>query len=188
VDIIERGGVWEVLERAKKAGKIRYYGVSINTIEEGIAAVKNGRSDTVQLEYNLLMQEPADKVFPLAQEANVGIIARAPLRRSLLTGKLTPDDQKRFQGEDVRARGFAGDLFRKELEKVEQLRFLVSGPVKSLGQAAIAFCLAHPAVSVTIPGARDDRQAHENAAAADISLSAEDLEKVTALWRKGFTH
>ncbi|HEU4342604.1 MAG TPA: aldo/keto reductase [Candidatus Binatia bacterium] len=183
VDIIERGEVWEVLERAKKAGKIRYYGVSINTIEEGIAAVKNGRSDTVQVEYNLLMQEPAGKVFPLAQEANVGIIARAPLRRSLLTGKLTPDDQKRFQGEDVRARGFAGDLFPKELEKVEQLRFLVAGPVKSLAQAAIAFCLAHPAVSVTIPGARNDQQMRENAAAADISLSAADLDKVNALWR-----
>ena len=69
VDVIERGDVWEVLERAKKAGKIRHYGVSINTIEEGIVAVNDGRSDTVQLEYNLLAQEPAEKIFPLAQSS-----------------------------------------------------------------------------------------------------------------------
>src|SRR5215510_12661031 len=105
VDIIERGEVWEVLARAKKEGKIRYYGVSINTIDEGVAAVKNGRSDTVQLEYNLLAQEPAEKIFPLAQAAKVGIIARIPLRRGVLTGKMTMADEHRFQGEDVRARG-----------------------------------------------------------------------------------
>ena len=156
VDVIEHGEVWEVLERAKKEGKIRYYGVSINTIDEGIAAVKDGRSDTIQLEYNLLAQEPAEKVFPLAQEANVGIIARIPLRRGVLTGKMTVADEQRFQGEDVRARSYKGEAFAKELAKAEQLRFLVHGPVKSLGQAAIAFCVAHPAVSVTIPGARNE--------------------------------
>ena len=156
VDVIEHGEVWEVLERAKKEGKIRYYGVSINTIDEGIAAVKDGRSDTIQLEYNLLAQEPAEKIFPLAQEANVGIIARIPLRRGVLTGKMTMADEQRFQGEDVRARSYKGEAFAKELAKAEQLRFLVHGPVKSLGQAAIAFCVAHPAVSVTIPGARNE--------------------------------
>ena len=186
VDVIERGEVWEVLERAKKEGKIRYYGVSINTIEEGIAAVKDGRSDTIQLEYNLLAQEPAEKVLPLAQEANVGIIARIPLRRGVLTGKMTVADEQRFQGEDVRARSYKGEAFAKELAKAEQLRFLVHGPVKSLGQAAIAFCVAHPAVSVTIPGARNDQQMRENATGGDITLPAEDLAKVADLWRRRF--
>ena len=186
VDVIERGEVWEVLERAKKEGKIRYYGVSINTIDEGIAAVKDGRSDTIQLEYNLLAQEPAEKVLPLAQEANVGIIARIPLRRGVLTGKMTVADEQRFQGEDVRARSYKGEAFAKELAKAEQLRFLVHGPVKSLGQAAIAFCVAHPAVSVTIPGARNESQMRENAAGGDITLPAEDLAKVADLWRRGF--
>jgi aryl-alcohol dehydrogenase-like predicted oxidoreductase len=186
VDVIEHGEVWEVLERAKKEGKIRYYGVSINTIEEGVVAVKDGRSDTIQLEYNLLAQEPAEKVLPLAQEANVGIIARIPLRRGVLTGKMTVADEQRFQGEDVRARSFKGEAFAKELAKADQLRFLVHGPVKSLGQAAIAFCIAHPAVSVTIPGSRNDEQMRENAAAGDITLPAEDLAKIAELWRRGF--
>jgi len=86
----------------------------------------------------------------------------------------------------VRARSFKGDAFAKELAKAEQLKFLVHGAVKSLGQAAIAFCVAHPAVSVVIPGARDAEQMHENAAAADIEIPATDLEKVADLWRRNF--
>lgn len=185
VEVIERGEVWELLEQRKKEGKIRYYGVSINKMEEGVAAVNGRRSDTVQAEYNMLVQEPAQELFPLAQKANIGLIARAPLRRSLLTGKLTLADQKRFQGEDVRARNFPGDLFAKELRKVEQLRFL-EGPGRSLAQAAIAFCLAHQAVSVVIPGARHAQQMRENAVAADLKLSSEELQKITELWRGGF--
>jgi aryl-alcohol dehydrogenase-like predicted oxidoreductase len=186
VDVIERGEVWEVLERRKKEGKIRHYGVSINTMEEGIAAVKDGRSETIQTEYNLLAQEPAAAFFSLAQAANIGIIARVPLKRGILTGKMTAADEQRFQGEDVRARSFKGEAFRKELAKAEQLRFLVHGPVQSLVQAAIAFCVAHPAVSITIPGARNAAQMRENAAGADVTLPADDLDKVAELWRRGF--
>ncbi len=185
VETIERGKVWELLEQRKRDGIIRHYGVSINTIAEGVAAVKSGRAETIQLEYNLLQQEPAQEIFPLAQAAGIGIIARVPLRRGLLTGKMTPADEKRFQGEDVRARSFKGEAFTKELAKVEKLRFLVHGAVQSLGQAAIAFCVSHPAVSVTIPGARDDRQMRENAAAADLTLPREDLERIAELWRSG---
>ncbi len=186
VSVIEQGEVWELLERRKKEGKIRHYGVSINKTEEGVAAAKGGRSDTIQVEYNLLAQDPADQIFPLAKEANVGVIARVPLRRGVLTGKMTLADQKRFQGEDVRARNLAGDRLKQELEKAEQLRFLVRGPVQSLGQAALAFCLADPAVSVAIPGARNAQQMQENAASADLRLSSEDLQRVAELWRNGF--
>ena len=185
VDVIERGEVWDVLERHKKEGKIRHYGVSINTMEEGVAAVKDGRSETIQVEYNLLAQEPAEAFFPLAQTANIGIIARIPLKRGILTGKLTAADEQRFTGEDVRARSFKGEAFRKELAKAEQLRFLVHGPVQTLTQAAIAFCVAHPAVSVTIPGARNAAQMRENAAGADATLPPEDLQRIAELWRSG---
>jgi aryl-alcohol dehydrogenase-like predicted oxidoreductase len=185
VETIERGEVWELLERRKREGKIRHYGVSINTMAEGIAAAKNGRAETIQVEYNLLQQEPAQEIFPLAQQAGIGIIARVPLRRGLLTGKMTPDDEKRFEGEDLRARSFKGEAFVRELAKVEKLRFLVHGPIKTLGQAALAFCGAHPAVTVTIAGARDERQMRENAAAGDLTLPAEDLERIAELWRSG---
>ena len=186
VDVIEKGAVWEVLERAKQAGKIRHYGVSINTVEEGVAAVKNGRAETIQVEYNLLAQEPRETIFPLAEKAGVGIIARVPLKRGILTGKMTLADEARFQGEDVRARSFKGEAFAKELAKAEQLKFLVHGPVKNLCQAAIAFCIVHPAVSVVIPGARNAEQMRENAAGADVDIPAADVEKVAELWRRDF--
>ncbi len=187
VDVIERGAVWEVLERAKQAGKIRHFGVSINTMDEGIAAVKDGRAETIQVEYNLLAQEPAEKIFPLAQSAGIGIIARVPLRRGILTGKMTVADEQRFQGEDLRARSFKGEAFARELAKAEELRFLVHGPVKTLGQAAIAFCLAHPAVSIVIPGARNAEQMRENGAAADIEIPSAELVRIAELWRRGFS-
>jgi aryl-alcohol dehydrogenase-like predicted oxidoreductase len=186
VDVIEKGAVWQILERAKQAGKILHYGVSINTMEEGIAAVKDGRAEAIQVEYNLLTQEPAEKIFPLAQQANVGIIARIPLKRGILTGKLTQADEARFQGEDVRARSFKGEAFAKELAKAAQLAFLVHGPVKTLTQAAVAFCAAHPAVSVVIPGARNAEQMRENAAGGDIDLAPEDLKQVAELWKGSF--
>lgn len=186
VEVIERGEVWEVLERRKKEGKIRHYGVSINTMAEGVAAAKGGRAETIQVEYSLLQQEPAQEIFPLAQAANVGIIARLPLKRGILTGKLTQADEQRFQGEDVRARSFKGEAFAKELAKAEKLRFLVHGPVKTLGQAALAFCVAHPAVTIAIPGARNAQQMRENAAAGDVTLPPEDLAKVADLWRSAF--
>jgi aryl-alcohol dehydrogenase-like predicted oxidoreductase len=185
VEIIERGEVWELLAQRKKEGKIRHYGVSINKIEEGLATLKSGRSDTIQIEYNMLVQDPAQELFPLAQKANVGVIARVPLRRGLLSGKFTPADQQRFQGEDVRARNFAGDLFTKELTKVEALRFLAK-PGRSLAQAAIAFCIAHPAVGVVIPGARNAQQMRENAAAVDQKLTSQELAKVLELWKSAF--
>ena len=99
---------------------------------------------------------------------------------------MTVADEARFQGEDVRARSFKGEAFRKELTKAEQLRFLVHGPVKSLAQAAIAFSIAHPAVALTIPGARHRAQMRENAGGADVTLPKEDLDNVAALWRSGF--
>jgi len=174
VEVIERGEVWQVLERAKQAGKIRHYGVSINTMEEGAAAVKDGRAETIQVEYNLLTQ------------GNIGIIARVPLKRGILTGKMTRADEDRFQGEDVRARSFRGEPFAKDLAKAEQLKFLVHGAVKNLAQAAIAFCIAHPAVGIVIPGARNSEQMHENAGGAEIEIPPEDLTRVAELWRRGF--
>jgi aryl-alcohol dehydrogenase-like predicted oxidoreductase len=186
VDVIRSDALWEILERRKREGKIRHYGVSINSMEEGAAAVADGRAATIQVEYNLLAQEPAEAFFPQAQSANVGIIARVPLKRGILTGKMTAADEARFTGEDVRARSFKGEPFRKELAKADKLHFLVHGPVTSMVQAAIAFCIAHPAVSVSIAGARNAAQMHENASGADVTLPPEDLAKVAELWRRGF--
>lgn len=186
VEIIEKSDVWEFLERRKREGKIRHYGVSINKMEEGVAAVNDGRSETIQIEYNLLAQQPAAEVLPLALSKDVGVIARVPLKRGLLSGKMTVNDVERFQGEDMRARQFTREVLEQELAKVEQLRFLVRDPFHTLAQAAIAFCLANPAVSTVIPGARNAAQMEENAKPGDWSLQEADLAKVKELWERGF--
>jgi len=186
VDVIENGDVWELLERRKQEGKIRHYGVSINKMAEGMAAVEEGRSDTIQIEYNLLTQEPADQVLPAALAANVGVIARVPLKRGLLSGKMTVGDVKRFQGDDVRVRQYTKEVLEAELPKVERLRFLVREPFQTLAQVAIAFCIADPAVSTVIPGARNAAQMEENAKAGDWSLSTADLEEIRKLWKSNF--
>jgi aryl-alcohol dehydrogenase-like predicted oxidoreductase len=187
VDVIEQGEVWELLERRKREGKIRHIGVSINKMEEGTAAINGGRSETIQIEYNIFSQQPAREVFPAAKNANVGVIARIPLARGLLTGKMTLADMDRFQGDDMRKRQFASDVLTEKLGHAELLRFLLRGPIKTLAQAAIAFCIADPAVSIVIPGGRNAQQARENAAAGDFQLSQEDLRRVTELWQNGFS-
>ncbi|MGH7848482.1 MAG: aldo/keto reductase [Candidatus Binatia bacterium] len=185
LDVIQRGEVWELLEKRKQEGKIRHYGVSIGSVEEGMAAVDGGRSESVQIEFSLILQKPKEVFFPHAREANVGVVARAPLRRSLLSGKFKAEDQNKFEGEDVRARNFEGDLFAKELAKVESFRFL-ERPGRTLAQAAIAYCLAFDAVSVVIAGARNANQIRANATASDLRLSADELASADAIWRSGF--
>lgn len=183
---LHNDALYALLQRRRQEGKVRFLGASVNTMEEGVVAVKSGRFDVIQIEYNILVQDPAQEVFPLTQEANVGVIARVPLRRGLLAGKITAKDRDRFTGADVRARLFAGENLNKELAKVERARFIVKPPVPSLAQAAIAFCLAHPAVSTVIPGARNADQMRDNASASGVRLPAADVEKLRELWRTGF--
>ncbi len=183
---LQDDALYAMLQRKRQEGKVRFLGASVNTMEEGVVAAKSGRFDVIQIEYNILVQDPAPEVFPLAREANVGVIARVPLRRGLLAGKITAGDRQRFTGGDVRARLFAGDGLDKELAKVERARFIVKPPIKSLAQAAIAFCLAHPAVSIVIPGARNAEQMRDNAAASDVRLPEADVQRLQELWRAGF--
>jgi aryl-alcohol dehydrogenase-like predicted oxidoreductase len=185
IDVMKRDDLWELLEKRREEGKIRHYGVSINNVEEGLFAVSGGKAESIQIEFSLIMQEPKESFLPQARAANIGVIARAPLRRSLLSGKFKANDQSKFQGEDVRARNFRGDLFAKELAKVESFRFL-EGQGRTLVQAAIAFCLAFDAVSVVIAGARNAAQMRANAAASTKPLSADELAQVDRIWRGGF--
>jgi aryl-alcohol dehydrogenase-like predicted oxidoreductase len=184
VDVFKKGEAFEFLEKQKREGKIRFYGVSINTEEEALTALEDERSDAVQIEYNILVQWPAEKVFPLAMEKGIGIIARVPLRRGLLAGKIKADTS--FPEGDVRGRLFAGEALAQEVSKVEKLGFLVKGPVKSLVHAAIKFCNSHPAVSTTIPGMRNAQQARECASASGEPLPEEDVVRLRELYKKNF--
>lgn len=167
-------GTFECLDRLAGTGKIRHYGVSVETVDEALAAMNYPNVQSVQIIFNIFRRKPADSVFPVARARDVGIIARVPLASGLLTGKFTPET--RFHPDDHRAFNRAGERFdmgetlsgvpfEVGLEAVERLRpFVPDG--STMGQAALRWILMFDAVTCAIPGARTPEQAADNAGAA----------------------
>ncbi len=118
--------------------------------------VKSGLVDTVQVIYNIFDQSPEEALFPLCQSHDVGVIARVPFDEGGLTGNLTPDTT--FPPRSAQAFYFREDRLRETCERVDRLRPLLGGEIKTVAQLAMKFCLSHPAVSTVIPRMR--RPAH----------------------------
>lgn len=184
---------FDVLDDLVKAGKLRYYGVSVEKVEEALKAIEFPNVQTVQIIFNIMRMRPADLFFPEAIRRKVGILARVPLASGMLTGKLAPDSS--FEKDDHRAfnrhgesfdRGetFSGVDYQTGLEAVEALRPLVPAGV-SMAQFALRWILMFDAVTCAIPGAKRPSQAEDNVAAADLPpLSAETMDKVKAIYDK----
>jgi myo-inositol catabolism protein IolS len=178
---LEAGDWSTAIAKLKQQGKIRWFGISTSDHASGVWSIEHG-ADVLQIEYDLLNPTAQDRLLPLAQQHNVGIMARTPLARGLLTGKFKageaiPPDQhwRRPRGEQLKLR----------LERVDQLRFL-ERPGQTLGQAALRFVLAHPAVHCVVPGARTVEQLESNVPAAEADLLPEELSRVQQLhaaWR-----
>lgn len=183
-EVMRRGEIFELMDRVKREGKIRYYGVSLETAADGLAAIRTGKPDTLQVVYNILHQDPEDELFPLAMRENVGIIARVPLERGVLSGRFTGPES--FAKGDFRARMFSTEALAPLNAAVGELGFLVKDEVPNLAQAALRFTLSHPAVSSVIPGIRTVQQVDDNAAASGKRLAAEDLERLHELYRRDF--
>ncbi len=165
-----------VLDDLVRQGKLRYYGVSVEKVEEALKAIEYPNVQSVQIIFNIFRQRPEDLFFGLAQQRRVGILARVPLASGLLSGKMTrntqfePDDHRNFNrhGEAFdRGETFAGLDYEQGLEAVEALRSLVP-PGMSMAQFALRWILMFPAVTCAIPGARRPAQVEENARAADL--------------------
>src|SRR5688572_29781549 len=90
-DAYRQDFTFEALDRLQEAGKIKSYGVSVETAEEARMALEYPGVKTVQIIFNIFRQKPAEEFFPLAEERNVGILARVPLASGLLSGKMTAD-------------------------------------------------------------------------------------------------
>jgi aryl-alcohol dehydrogenase-like predicted oxidoreductase len=141
--------------------------------------IRNTRADTIQVMYNMLDREPEKELLSLAQAQGVGIIARVPLASGFLTGKFTADVT--FAGNDHRARTYPPEKVRRIVGLVAKLTFLTEGRHKTLSQAALQYCLSHPAVSAVIPGAKTAEQARANAAASDgVLLTADEVARARA--------
>jgi aryl-alcohol dehydrogenase-like predicted oxidoreductase len=168
--------VFDVLDDLQQAGKIQFYGVSVEKVEEALKALEYPGVQTVQIIFNVLRQRPGELFFPEAQRRRVGVLARVPLASGLLTGKLSRNS--RFEASDHRAYNRHGESFDRGetfsgldyeigLRVVEQLRPLVPAGM-SMTQWALRWILMHPAVTCAIPGAKRPDQVTENARAADL--------------------
>jgi aryl-alcohol dehydrogenase-like predicted oxidoreductase len=152
-------------EDLKKSGKVRAVGVSINDHQPDSALdlVNTGLIDTVQVIYNIFDQSPERNLFPLAQERNVGVIARVPFDEGSLTGSITADTQ--FEHDEFRAFYFRGDRKREVVEHVKALEAGLRNVDDTLAEVALRFCLSHPAVGTVIPGMRRVASVEANTAA-----------------------
>jgi aryl-alcohol dehydrogenase-like predicted oxidoreductase len=185
-EVMQRGAIFERLERFKREGKIRFYGVSLETTSDGLVAIGTGKPDTLQVVYNIFHQDPEEKLFPLAQKDNIGILARVPLERGLLSGRF--QNRAEFAEKDARRGLFSDEDLTQIHAAVAKLNFLVKGDVPNLAQAALRFILSHAAVSAVIPGIRTVRQVEENLKVSGKTLPAEDVTQLRELYRSEFCH
>lgn len=183
-EVMHRGEIFERLDRLKREGKIRFYGVSLEKTEDGIVAIETGKPDTLQVVYNILHQDPEEQLFPRAQKENIGILARVPLERGVLTGRFKKREE--FVEKDWRRGVFPDSELAQIHAAVEKLDFVVKGDVPNLAQAALRFILSHPAVSTVIPGIRTVRQVEDNLVASGKVLPSADLARLRELYRSEF--
>jgi aryl-alcohol dehydrogenase-like predicted oxidoreductase len=192
--------VFGILDDLVSAGKVRFYGVSVEKVEEALKAIEYPNVQSVQIIFNMFRHRPADLLFEQVQKRKVGILARVPLSSGMLTGKMKPDstfstdDHRLFNrhGESFdRGETFSGVPYDVGLQAVEELKAICPSGM-SLTQFALRWILMFDAVTCAIPGAKRPSQAEENFSAADLPpLSAETMAQVQAIYDhsiRGYVH
>lgn len=164
----------ETVAKLKRDGIVRAFGLSLNRWEpeNGIRALRTGLVDVVQVVYNIFDQNPEDKLFPVCQELNIGVIARVPLDEGSLGGKFTA--ATKFPENDWRSKYFNAQNLQTTLERVEQLKTLLPDSM-TLPELSIRYILSHPVVSTTIVGMRRAEHVRQNLALSDAGALPPEL-------------
>ena len=183
--------VFGILDDLVKAGKLRYYGVSVEKVEEALKAIEYPNVQSVQIIFNMYRLRPSELFFEQAKKRRVGILARVPLASGMLTGKLKPDTT--FESDDHRLfnrhgeafdRGetFSGVDYDTGLKAVEELKAVCPSGM-SMAQFALRWILMFDAVTCAIPGAKRPSQAEENIKVADMpDLSEKTMTQVRKIY------
>jgi aryl-alcohol dehydrogenase-like predicted oxidoreductase len=176
------------IEDLTKAGKVRYFGVSISdhNPDSALEVVKTGMINTVQVIYNIFDQTPEKHLFPLCQERQIGVLARVPLDEGGLTGTIT--EETKFEPGEFRDSYFRGDRKRQVREHVEALKKDLGERKATLPQIALQFCISHPAVSSVIPGMRRVSTVESSCAVSEFGkLDDETLKMLKRhAWNRNF--
>jgi aryl-alcohol dehydrogenase-like predicted oxidoreductase len=190
-ELYQEPEIFAILDDLVKDGKIRYYGVSVEKVDEALKAIEYPNVQTVQIIFNCFRQRPAEVFFAQAKQKRTGILARVPLASGLLTGKLgpnytfAPDDHRNFNrhGEvfDV-GETFSGVDYDIGVAAAEEIRKLLPAGV-SMSQFALRWILMFDAVTCAIPGAKRPEQVAENCRASDLpSLKPEAMAAVQRIY------
>lgn len=185
--------VFGVLDDLVQAGKLRYYGVSVEKVEEALKAIEYPNIQSVQIIFNMFRHRPTELLFEQTKKRKVGILARVPMASGLLTGKLSVD--ARFSTDDHRAFNRHGESFDRGetfsgvdydigLQSVEELKSICPDGM-SMVQFALRWILMFDAVTCAIPGAKRPSQAEENISAADLApLSDTVMAQVQSVYER----
>ena len=183
--------VFGILDDLVRAGKIRFYGVSVEKVEEALKAIEYPNVQSVQIIFNMFRLRPAGLFFEQAKKRNVGVLARVPLASGILTGKFR--SSSRFDAEDHRNfnrqgkafdRGetFSGVDFDISLKAVDELRRVCPSGA-SLTQFALRWILMFDAVTCAIPGAKRKEQVEENVSSVSLpGLTDQSMAEVRAIY------
>lgn len=188
--------VYDDLDQLVAEGKLRHYGVSVETSAEALTAIARPNVASVQIVFNAFRLKPLDEVLPAAILAGVGIIARVPLASGLLSGKYAKDttfaenDHRTYNRDGShfdQGETFAGVDFATGVEAAQEFSALAAEHGLEPATAALAWLAHLPGVSSVIPGARSAEQARANAAAGEVAdLGAEFHAAVVELYDRRF--
>jgi aryl-alcohol dehydrogenase-like predicted oxidoreductase len=166
------------LARLLDEGKIRHVGVSNFDASQMRELAATLPVETLQPPYHLFRREIEDEVLPYCAEHDIGVLAYGPLAHGLLTGAL--DEEVELAPDDWRTGSpmFTGEAYRRNLERVRELKRLAAERDLDVAQLAIAWVLANRAVQVAIVGTRSSDHIAAAAAAASVELSEDELQRI----------
>lgn len=175
-EVLKRGEMLDALAELQREGKIRGYGVSVESMDEALFCVRRGGVTALQIIFNVLRQKPIRTLFDEARAARVALIVRLPLASGLLGGKMTkattfaPDDHRTFNRDGQLfnvGETFSGLPFELGVDLADALKPHVPAGW-TLVDFALRWCLDFEAVSVLIPGARNPDQVRANVRASSL--------------------
>ncbi len=189
--LYDHAEIFGMLDDFVRAGKLRFYGASVEKVDEALKAIEYPNVQSVQIIFNCFRQRPADVFFARAKQKQVGILARVPLASGLLTGKLSPnssfpaDDHRNFNrhGEAFdMGETFSGVDYGVGLAAVEEIRKLVPAGA-TMSQFALRWILMFDAITCAIPGGKTASQVADNCVASGLPpLDVEAMEGVKRIY------
>ncbi len=170
IETLEKGDAWQALDTARRAGKVRYIGMT-GQVDACKRAVELGGYDTIQVPFNLLAPDAAAELFPMCMQQNIGVI----IMRGLASGKLTP----KFQ--NLQDPGLKSQVQHLD----QQARLLYGEDEQSLVRAALRYVMSEPAVSTAIIGTRRMDAIEANLAMLNEPISEEEASALKKLAGSG---